>query len=239
LLEKLIPEEVWERARRKGGWLGVGALLAAVGVVAYCEQRAVETAVHAAVTGCSESQESASRRAAQVFAAVVERYGPPTRELDDGDTLIFDAPRGPDAAPPRFELVLDDESMSDPCYWKVLVIAHVAELGEDGDKIKATLDDFDVRRSYERSGVWIHRHDGSLWAMKTASLREIHPSSFFWIDDHLSVAQAWASEWIGEVRDIAHGRAPVPKETVYRPGRDPQSVIESAKRFLRDAGIGD
>jgi hypothetical protein len=131
--------------------------------------------------------------------------------------------------------VLED-SADDPCWWNLIAIAHVGEIGND-EKLRAALDDRSIGGRYERSGVWIHRHDGSLWLMKTESLRTLDAVSFFWLDNHLAVAEAWGGGWLGEVREVAAGRAPKPSGYVYRPGRDPETVLEGVQRFLDDAGV--
>ena len=228
MLEKLLPKDALATAYRKGGWLAVIGAVVGLAALAYCEQRTVETVVHDAVTGCSENAESQSARAARVFAAVVERWGKPVREARGGDELFF--------REPRFELSLDD-SPSDPCHWVVHAIAHAGEHGGEPAKLQALLDDPKIGRRYERSGIWIARQDGSLWLMKTQSLRQLQPSSLFWLEDHLAVAEAWSGGWLDEVREIGAGRRPPPPETVYRPGKDPKAVLEGVERFLRDAGV--
>ena len=236
LLDKLIPRELWVKLVTKGrwGWLGIAGLVVVVGVIEYCGTQVVTGVVHDAVTGCSESESSMTERANAVFSAIPERYGPPTRTERNGDKLVYESTRLADRTLGRFEVELEDSG--DPCYWKIRIRAHVTDEEDEPRKLLATLDDFDVRRSYERRGFFFARDDGSIWLTTHESLRTTHASSFYWLDDYLDLADYWSRVWMPEVRAIAKGGAK-PKQIFWRPGKDPESVIEGVEEFLRDAGV--
>lgn len=241
LFDKLIPSEAWQRLmQRKGAakWLGLAGLVALIVGIEWCETAAITKVAHDAVTGCSENQASMTARADAIFAKAEERYGPPTKRLRNGDEVWYERVSGADKSFGRFELSLNDHS-DDPCYWEMSVAAYVTDAGAEAQALALHLDSYEVRRIYERVGRFVARQDGSIWLVKSEPLRTTHAASFFWLEDHLDLADHWGRVWMPEVRENRGKDAGARRESQWRPGRDPKSVLDGVEAFLRDAGVRD
>lgn len=235
-LDRLIPDDWGRKLLRRWGLLGLVPIVLLAVAIEWCEQSAVEQTVKVAVTGCTESAESQSRRAAGVYQSVRAKYGEPTREEQNDDVLVYEGASAADGKAFDFVIRLDDDR--DPCYWELWISAKIAPADEDASAgLMAALDDYDIGRHYERVGFF-SIHDGWLWLNKHVPLKTESYGSTFWVDDHLELADYWATQWLRQVEEVQAGRAPKPRQYVYRPGRDPESVLARAEAWL-DGGWRD
>lgn len=148
-------------------------------------------------------------------AAITRRFGAARVESDDRQE--YDA----------FEVLYLDESVA----LRVLVRADMRPVSPG---LLDALSQGEIGSRYEGAGGLVYDDTtGTLRLIRSYPLRD--HDLVRRIEDLRELAGYWHERWLDEVRAIHEGRAPRPAEFVWRPGRDPASVLKEIEEFTRTA----
>jgi len=146
-------------------------------------------------------------------AAITRRYGAARVESDDRQE--YDA----------FEVLYLDESVA-------LRVVVRADMRPVSPGLLDALSQGEIGRRYEGAEALVYDDaTGTLRLIRSYPLRDHDLVGR--IEDLRDLAGYWRERWLDEVRAIHEGRAPRPAEIVWRPGRDPASILREVEEFTR------
>lgn len=234
--------EMYERIGReaRGLWyqgpLGKAAavvlvLVASVGISA--SRLLFKTAVTQSVVGCGLDEAAMKQRAQRLLDVLDVEYGKGKRLPGGADRLVFENA--------KFDIAYVD--MVDPCqdFFAIRVpIEGLVASPLPPKKLLPILEDRNIGGKYESGlgGMFVYDDDLKAYYLSyIVRLTQLGDGGIVReVRERQSLGEAWRKGWFEEVWRIAMGEAQAPKENMYRPGRDPESVLRGVDAFLKDAG---
>ncbi len=141
----------------------------------------------------------------------------------------------------QFDIMYD--SMPNACdsFFSVRVpIAGVVPSPLPTKRMLELLEDHEIGGRYERGmeGFFVYDEDVQTYylAYVLPVVRLPHGDLQRAIEERRSIGEAWRKGWYEEVWLIGTGEGVAPRDPVYRPGKDPDSLLRGADAFLKDAG---
>jgi hypothetical protein len=189
----------------------------------------LRNAVVRSATGCGLDEESAANRAKALITTLETHYGASKPGKQGTSRLAFDG----------FDV--DYVSMYDPCYSFLAVRTTLATTSPaPPEQMMKALEDRDIGGRYEKGLRGSFAYDADETTFRIVYIVEIkkeHPSTIVHtVEEMLSIRDAWRGGWFEEVALVVRGEGKPPPKHVYRPGKDPESVLRGIDAFLKDAG---
>jgi len=204
---------------------------ASVGISAlrYSTKRAIVKSA----TGCGVDEEGMNARWRGMLGALEKQYGKPQPFGDGSDRIVF----------PEAQFNIAYITMYDPCdsFLGIRVpIEGAAPPPLPPKRLLEVLEDRNIGGKYERGagGSFMYDdHSKAYYLSYIVLLKQERAESIVkTIDERRQIGETWRNGWFEEVWRIAMGEAPAPKDPVYRPGKDPESILRGVDAFLKDAG---
>jgi hypothetical protein len=180
-----------------------------------------------AATSCGLDEAGAERRADAAIARLEKKFGPGKKQ-GPGRRVAFEG----------FDV--DYVSMNDPCYSFLslrTVLATVAPV--QPDHMMRTLEDRAIGGRFERGvgGMFVYEAETTTFRLvNSVQVREAEGKIVWAAEEIKSLGEKWRGEWFEEVALVARGESAPPAKAIYRPGKDPESVLRDVDAFLKKNG---
>jgi hypothetical protein len=206
------------------------AVLAFIGIsvgIGAMRVGARNAAVHA-MTSCGLDDAGAARKADSQISALEKKYGPGKKETQ-GRRVAFDG----------FDV--DYVSMYDPCESFLVLRTTLATTAPiEPKQMMAALEDRAIGGKFERGlgGMFTYEPETTTFRLvHSVKVRTQSEGSIGMAAEEIkSLGEKWRGEWFEEVALVARGEAAPPAKAVYRPGKDPESVLRDVDAFLKKNG---
>jgi len=201
-----------------GGAVGIGAL-----------KVGLRTAAVRTVTGCGIDEAGMNKRASAMIEALEQKHGKGKPGPPGYSRVDFE----------KFDV--DYVDMNDPCHSFMSVRTLISSTPPvPPAQMMRALEDHQIGGRYEKGlgGSFVYDEEKTTFRIVyIVELKTQTPASFVrTVDEYLNVADSWRNGWFEEVALVVRGEARPPDKPVYRPGKDPESILRGVDAFLKDAG---
>ena len=191
----------------------------------------IRTGATSTITDCGLDEAAMASRAKANLDALKANNGPPLPHSKGSSRLVF----------PNDQFDIDYVSMSNPCdsFFSIRVPIGKSSILPN-DQMMNALNDNKIGGRYDKGLRGSFQMDDDSQMFYLAFMMPLDTQQwnnvFGAIDEKQKLGASWRNGWFEEVGRIALGESPAPKEHVWQPGKDPDSVLHEVDRFLKDAG---